>query len=147
MGKKENSDPQAILENYRKVSHVIEKWGKDCRKARLGSNGPGEGWYDYLDGYDGDVRRPRLLAGDYQKLSKKAASGARSIYGTITIIDPEAGFVQKKESKQTWKKEDEDDNPVQGNPLPEYEDIESVTLFADVDLEGDYKPKREEEDG
>ncbi|KXB00983.1 hypothetical protein AKJ41_03235 [candidate division MSBL1 archaeon SCGC-AAA259O05] len=135
-----------ILESYRRAEPIVKKWAENGDYVRLGSNGPGEGWYEYPEGYSENVRRPRMLDGDYRKLSKKAAKGARSIYGTITIINPKDGFVQQKKPNQVWKKENEDDNPVQGNPLPEYEDIESVTLFADVDLEGDYKPRREEED-
>lgn len=138
---------QEIKKHYQKVWPIIKKWGEDNGHLRIASNGPGSGWYDYVDGYDGNVRRPKILTRkrDYGNLVKTAMRGVRSIYATLNFLDPEKGFVQKKESSQVWKKKEDGDKVVEGNPLPEYEDIEFMTLFADVDLEGDYKPKRGEE--
>ncbi|KXA94702.1 hypothetical protein AKJ36_02405 [candidate division MSBL1 archaeon SCGC-AAA259I07] len=134
-----------IVNHYRKAESAIKQWGEDDGYVRAGSNGPGQGWYVYPNGYDGDVRRPRVLARDYDKLLNGAAKGVRSIYATINFLDPKKRFVQKKKSTEVWKKEEENDNPVQGNPLPEYSDIEFMTLFSDVDLKSEIKPRREEE--
>ncbi len=142
---------EEIREHYRKAESLIKEWGENDSFVRVGSNGPGEGWYEYPQGFDGNIRRPKLLttqgdlSKDYEKLVRNAAEGVRSIYSTLNFLNPETGFVQVKESSQVWRKEDEDDNPVQGNPLPEYSDIEFMTLFSDVDLKSEIKPRREED--
>lgn len=150
-----------ILNSYRRAEPVIKKWGENDGFVRVGSNGPGEGWYEYPNGYDGNIRRPRVLATtgklteDYKKLVLNAARERendegekhkpRCVYSTLNFLNPEAGFVQEKKSSQVWRKENEGDERVLGNPLPEYSDIEFMALFSDVDLESKYKPERGEE--
>jgi len=81
---------EEILEHYRKSQPIMENWADDDNDSCLGQT------FRVRGGMNTRIVMAEIC-GDH--LSKKAASGSRSIYGIINFINPAAGFIQKKENE------------------------------------------------